>query len=570
MSVNTIKGLYQQLATLLKDYRTAGVSTEQIHKTIIFSSAVLETFKSQPDLTVAQSLLYKPQLPYTINLVLNHCVLTTLIATRNKVNETCTLQLVCTVISLYADNQSQIEKYYTGESSSLQYSRNPSLLNALNKSGQDVWANGYQLISKLSHKITISKSWPQECSFEQRLLFISHQLAILTTPNNITTKQSFASALKITVQQSPTSWLDNIAPLLDYPTLTPPGSLIKLSNGESGIVLSVSLDGFYFAPIKNSDDAVIHVKREKVSLSSGSQRLKSFKMMEKWWSSDWVEAKQTRLTNSSPFYVTFKIDSPPTILLNIQKYVANEEIDITKLSEMIASEPALAHHLTDTASQSNRHKLPIEDVKHAIMMHGYERANHLIVQQALLLRLNQNFFPLQEQFIQFTKLRAQVAANLISCISPLFEQQAYTLACFASSGLFTIAQLKSKKQWKTNPSRMFDITHLLETQQQERLYQNAISLAQAWQQTPDMIFALHYHNRNLADMPSNNRMGKNLAVIMGLSLIIAREIYFVNESHCSLTNKYLQDAIEHLNLSSTDLEDIKQQSVALSHVVCPL
>lgn len=115
-----------------------------------------------------------------------------------------------------------------------------------------------------------------------------------------------------------------------------------------------------------------------------------------WWDKNWFDFHSIIPDLNTPFLQSFRLDKPPQVLLNIQHQLNQHDVNIEQMATLINAEKALVAHIQHSATLANRKRLPVQDVKHALMMHGYERTNSILIQQSLLLRLNQNYFPLQE------------------------------------------------------------------------------------------------------------------------------------------------------------------------------
>ena len=115
-------------------------------------------------------------------------------------------------------------------------------------------------------------------------------------------------------------------------------------------------------------------------------------------------------------------------------------------------------------------------------------------------------------------------------------EEANCLACFATSGLFTVPTLKGVNQWQVQDKKPFDVRYLVDTHQQQSLHDNAIKLAEAWKQSPHMVMALRNHLL-LPEHMSKHKVAVKLALTLGLSLMLAREIYFAEKSRCQDANE---------------------------------
>lgn len=566
MHGDKVKGLYQQLIRLLKAYRTAPLSQQHVKDSLLFAEALIETVKTIPDPLISELSIHRGQLPQVVNLTLTSCLMAALLGARNKFNDSCCQQIVCAAITLYSFNQSQIEQFLkTAEKPKERFKTAPQLASALHKANLDVWASCYDSFSEKQGKWFLQPFGAGNNNKSLTLLSLAHGLSMgkLRCPPN----GNFAKVLKKGFQSVSGKQAELLMPLLNYPGLTPPGSIVKIVQGGTSIVLSCLEDGLLVKSLK-APLGEPHLPK-KVSLSSikalSAPRVSnSFSQLDNYWDKDWQDAIKESYSNLNPHAATFRLDRPPAVLIEVQKHLQLADIDFNTLAELISNEPSLATHLKDSASQSSKSKLPVQDVKHGLMMHGYERTNSLLVQQALLLRLNQNYFPLQENFVQFTRLRCHLAASIIALKDKSLTEQANCLASFASSGLFTIAALKGIEKWHISDKKPFDIRYMVDMSHQQALHDNAIKLAEAWHQTPQMIMALRNHLLFPEHMPKHKTAGK-LAVSLGLSLMLARQLYFGEQSHCSEGANYRKQSLKYLGISQTQLTDIVNQSQGYCH-----
>lgn len=203
------------------------------------------------------------------------------------------------------------------------------------------------------------------------------------------------------------------------------------------------------------------------------------------------------------------------------------------------------------------------------MVHGFARSGSIIMQQALLSRINQHYFPLQHHFINFTQLRGYLASCLAKECDLGLPEQACTLAYFASSGLFTHPALKIQSKWVRGETQIFDISQLVVCQRAEQLGLQAVALAEAWHQPSHEIVALRTHNHMPQPQTSKGSSAK-LAALLGMSLLMARQVFFAEPQLCKQGQQYAKDALLLLDLKPQKIETIKDQSVAYCHVYSPI
>ncbi|MFT5675092.1 MAG: hypothetical protein ACI808_001021 [Paraglaciecola sp.] len=575
-----VKQQYQSLATLLKFYREVPLSASHIQQTLGFCDSLINLSKKHPDVFFAQSQLYKSTQPYVLNLTFNSCMLSNLLAVRNKLNDTTNQQLMCASICFFAFEQAKVEAFYTTKEGEHQLGKvNPRLCKALENSHQECWLAAYKLCSKTHYNIQRFTSARRVIARDQIIASIAARLALLTTRNLRFKCISFANAIKKITLDSPGNWSDVLQPLMEYPSLTPPGTFLKLADQSYGVVLAVAKHGHFVQQLSASsrndiNRAAIMLGPKQQTRSMTAQPLANFKQLDTFWNSTWDAQNDSRndiIINPllSPYTQVFRLDNPPATLLEIQKQLNQDEPNISKVTIAVEKEPLFARHLRKAATQSARQKLPVQDIQHSLMMHGFARSGSILMQQSLLSRLNQHYFPLQLQFVNFTQLRGQIASTLAKESGLNTPEQACSLAYFANTGLFTLPSLKVLKQWQPKPNRLFDINHLVAIRGGELLHKHAVTLANAWQQSSNDVLALRDHS-NMPEKKVRGRPGEKLAALLGLSLLSARQLYFSENVLCDESQSYVENALILLNVSVETLANIQQQSATFCHTYVAL
>jgi HD-like signal output (HDOD) protein len=565
----SIKSLYLKLATLLSEYRSKPFGQTQLNASLTFTEQLMKTAKQQPDVVFAQLYLYKSHLPYGLNLCFNCCLATLLVCVRNKVNDSTTQQLLCSAITLFSFEQSEVEQHYANQGEQSLGHLDKRLQSALRQTKQDVWLSSLTITSLIHHAMPATKRQLLSLGRLKVYLYIGAHLALWLTPNERNGKLSYAKIMQKLVHNCPTPWLEWIAPLLEYPCLIPAGSAVKYAY-KYYIILSVTEQGYIarlYAANKQAAECIFIDAQSNIT-PLAPQGIASLKHIDNWWDEQWQEYMQAH-TGVSIYSKVFKIDSPPALLLALQKQLNKTEPDIDKVVKLIAQDPHYARYLQTTASQNSRQKLPVQDVRHGLMIHGFGRSSSILMQQALLQRLTQHYFPLQEHFIHFTKLRAHLAATLAQESMILLPEEAMCLATFANAGLFTVAKLKSRTSWVRSANHLFDINQLSEQEGRPLLAEHAYKLAKAWQQEPRLLDALS----NQHCLPHNAQGGaltKKLVSILGLSLIQARQLYFADLPAGDNNQLFIQQACEYLKLSEQQLKQSAQQAAGFCHFFWPL
>lgn len=582
MPEEIIKQHYIALAKLLKVYRTSPPNRQVLQATLQFCRELYDTSQNHPDLVFAQPQLYKTQLPYVVNLTFNTCVMSCLVAIRNKCDPAVCVQLMCGAISLLAFEQAEIEADYqngptkAGVQPKKLGKKNATFKKLLEAAQQPIWLACYLInpqINASSHaKIAHLKHVAKLC-------YVSSQLALLCTYNKQKTHLSFAQAVRKLSVQLPSNDYAILTPLLHYPSLLPPGNFVRLIDGAIKIVLINNIKGLVTKslPTKNAkeannpDTSIKVIPNEQVAQTYPSQPINQFSQLTKWWGEDlntWLASHKTQVIQS-PFETILPMQSAPAPLLVIQDQLSQIEADITVIVKAIEKEPDYARQLQVSASLSNRQKQPVDSIRHSLAMLGYERSSHLLLQYSLVSRLNQHYFPLQQTFLAFSQLFVFVTAELAAKTKLLTPEVASTTAYFLVSRLFTLPSLKTCLRWEVSHQEAYKVESLAKAKGANTLKQGGILLAQAWQQNKLILQALQHYDA--PELNLNNKQSiAQFCYLLGLSLTKAKENYFTNRLTCSQTNGYVETALMELGIDKQALADVDQKVASNAHIFTPL
>ncbi|WP_353369769.1 hypothetical protein [Aliiglaciecola sp. NS0011-25] len=569
MPTQSLLKAFGQVSTVLEEVRQNPVGPEQIKRIVKVSEYFLSAFKLSPDVFVAQPLLYKSRSGFLNNLTFNTLVYCALICNRARINDLCCQQLLSCILTLYCERQEDLQGFYQQNQRPSHHRKSVRLLQILNRANLQTWMDGYQVYKYLFSKFENNRSWPKDLTKNQQVILLAHQLATQVTPSEVKKPVHFSSAIRKLTQTCPESYLNSLNGLLQYPTLICPGTLVKLDQQQPAVVLSVSEDKVLVIIINSKGDEKAQLKRvfnDNIQRVSATQTVTGFSQIQRWWDINWQIEKSDCI---NPIEDNFPLDKPPTLLLEVQKHLNSGSVDIDKLALQISSEPAFADYLKQTATISNRNKLPVQQVKHGLMMHGYVKANSMLIQQALLLRLNQSHFPLQQNFTQFIRLACQIAANLSAQNKHVSPEEASTLLCFACSGLFTQPALKTRTQWTRRQERQQDISYLFDFRNPETLRNHSLKLCQAWQQ-PTLYSDAIMANSQDSDELSKNPILNTLTVTLGLSVLLARRLYFSEHQLNDVSQRFYTNSLRFLKLNEQKVSELLANSLQQSHSYCAL
>ncbi|MGS2719933.1 HDOD domain-containing protein [Paraglaciecola aestuariivivens] len=573
-----IRQQYIALAKLLKAYQTPSTDIQLIRDNLAFCQSLYKLANSQPNLVFAQPQLYKTQLPYWVNLSFNACVFSCLIAIRNRFDPNLCIQLMCSTISVFARSHSQIKAYHLAPNHRAQILLQPqpkAMANLLIKYRQNIW----QLSDKAcSNKKVTQQSYLQTLSPESAVCYFAQKLALLCTPNKTGLACTFAAALKRLTLQTSSGFYALLSPLVAYPGLIPPGSYVKDNQQTIQLVLALHPSGLVCQklatntqPSKASDSPPISlIKDNAIKQQYPCQALKRLVRLNLYWGeafNTWCHAQKTPCTAAA--FPSVPIGKAPASLLVLQDQLKAAQTDIQLVVKAISNEPEYVQQLLSSASISNRQKQAVHNLQQAIAMLGFERCASILLQHALLARLNQSHFPLQQKFYHFTQLTVFIAKELSKTYQPDAMHMMGDIVYFLLSRLFTLASQRTLNHWYTEPSNTYSVEGLIKGEQAKELKSGAIKLAHAWQQPELILTLLKQHDLPLSHKANNQQLAL-LTSILSASLSMANEIYFSKEMDKSPANSRLSEVLDTLSLSAPQWTKLTQSLAAKSGVFCPL
>ena len=567
--------LYKELAQLLIAYQQQKITTSLIKSTFAFSDSFILLGREYPDQLIGQLHFNKPSLPYGLNLVFNQLIFTYLLAQRESWNETAQQQLLCCVITQFAGNiqlgkkTKEDDDEQAGKTLTKLRKHNTLLLKALKKLSFEIWFEGLYKAEQRWHPnpLAVLKRCRQQSALLS-LLSIATCWGFLFTRKTQKSNHSYAITLQRVMQQLPVSEYKKIDTLFEYPGLYPPGAIVKLNDGQYFLVLSLlkdSLIGKYFnTQTANCSQEIEKVAESQIVQVLGAQNLKHLNLLDEWWDNNWREFCEQHENSQHRVisHPSFRLDRPPPTLLTIQAHIQNDNFEVNELTQLIAEEPVFANHIKSMATQYSRENLKISDVKHALLMHGLDRANAVLMEHALNVRLNQHYFPLQEALLQYCATLKQVVAIIAEESKAFPSEQAICWAGFATSGLFTTGTLKSQYSAPDALSSGFKISELYPIEQAEQLPSHAIKLAECWIQERSLIQALR-----LLEQPNpfaNIKGAKKpykIAALLGTGIIICKHIYSQQKDLNDEEQSFFKQAFLLLGIKEFDIEKITQLSI---------
>jgi hypothetical protein len=206
----------------------------------------------------------------------------------------------------------------------------------------------------------------------------------------------------------------------------------------------------------------------------------------------------------------YRVDKPPSLLLTIQDQLNKAEVDIEKVCQLILREPSFCDYLQQTASKNSRQQLPVDTVKHAIMMHGLGRAQSILTQQALMLRLVQSTFPLMPIINQFTSLARAFSEHIAEQIPLFLPEEASTFVSFICSGLYT--DVRFKRMVYNQHCDNQELRILVTPSKNPIFLERAKKLAKAWQQDTISLKAIDQMQKSPIKVKTTKRINTLMAI----------------------------------------------------------
>jgi HD-like signal output (HDOD) protein len=577
-----VKQHYIALAKLLKIYRTAPFDKNLINASLNFCKSLYKTAKAHPDLIFAQPQLYKPQLPFIVNLTFNSTLLTCLLSVRNKFDPSVTIQLMCGSLSIYALEQLSIEKHYqTDDNDQKTVAKKIGLRNAkfshlLETNQQQIWLCTYLLCSHvhLPHYPRNKLTTPVTA-----LAYMANKLALLCIPNTLKHPISLAHAIKHLSLKCCSKWYELLTPLLKYPSLLPVGSYVRLRDGSIHIVLSLRTDGLVTQPLPVKQS--VEVKSDKMAIQLTlveqvvhiypCQHLNSFTRINQWWGTDLIEwlSNNVNYEQRVAFDSVLPIQTAPPSLLIIQDQLNHINADITVIAKAIEKEPTFAQQLQVSASISNRQKQPVLNIQQGLAMLGFERTNSILLQHALLSRLNQQYFPVQQALLTFSQFFVFIVGELATRTKLISPELARTTAYFVVSRLFTLPKIRSLNHWETSTQSTFRVECLIKIKENNSLKNDGFLLANAWQQNKQMLEVLQQYDL-VTQNQENKPAVRQFCFLLGISLTLAHEHYFTETTRCNETADYFNTGLIELGFSQAEVIKIMTDITSSTNVFCPL
>lgn len=580
---NKLAKLFTLLIRNVKGFEQQDVSSNHIEQTEQFAELLLECLKLYPLQTIAQLSLHRSKAPYFHNFIFNACVFSGLCLLRNKMNLTTAQQIIAGIFTWIVTSRGFVESIEKGSQISNQSHERvkTQMIRALSQVKRSIWLD--ILMCGSGRVLGAPTKWLQKRDIQnpthdylKQAVFIAIQITRMQPSANQKPRKtnSFGVALKTLIQTSHCFAVTNLEPLLDFPGEILPGNVVKISSGQLFLLLGIFKNECYALPYDTNQnqylDDVKLITKDQITKVMASTPINSLKLLDKWWGRPFKELllnleikPETLITPAS-----FRIDHPPESLTTVIQHLNEQDLDIQKLTKLIESEAGFAEHIRQTASHKSRAKLKISDVKHGLLMNGIERTKSVLVEKALVTRLNQHQFPLQAVLYQFVKMWASFAESIAQRHPRMLPEETSCWVHFAASGLFTNAEIKSQFGWLLRPKNNNTRSdYCISVSHPETLWQHSQKIAVSWSQERELTSALKdiVIKRNL---PARIKRSEPHALI-ALSLLLTTQCFLSNDSNAK-DDEYLLQYLATLDIDRHNLPIIQQETLENSHVYWPI
>lgn len=288
----------------------------------------------------------------------------------------------------------------------------------------------------------------------------------------------------------------------------------------------------------------------------------------------WLEHHQTLTTalpvsqhRSWPFSPAFPVQYPPSSLTAIIDLLENPDVEISELTDSVNSEPHFARVLKQAATLDNRLNIRVTEVKQAVMTYGLERVGDILIQQALLQRLAQRQFPLEQVSKQLCQIVALLAQQIVlHSDTKMSPQRAGLMATFMMAPLFTLPRLKSAHTLPLGTKRFHDINHLLSFEMSQPLSELSIALMRGWHQRAEHQAVMKYSGK----MPDEvSRSLRQVYCVLSLALLYGRTWLYPPGESCPDTISFERAALATIGVSSETILLIKNDIMAELYCALP-
>jgi len=361
-------------------------------------------------------------------------------------------------------------------------------------------------------------------------------------------KHSASTLLAFVSQNAPTIYRDLLHSLATLVNTSLPGAQVYYK-AHPATLIDIQRDyALVYSPTTDESEQFQWVKRSECF--APEPMYVGFEVFLSRYSQ--CESEQ-QIKGGHPFFPTaFAIQRPPAALLSIIDELQKPDVDITNLCRKVEATPTFRQFLLSTASQDNRLRLPVSNIKQAILTYGLERVGDMLVQFALIERLTQHQYPLLGISKQFTVVVCAIAAQLASITSTKFSPQSAALvSTFLCAPLFTLPGLKVATRLPVNHQGYFQVQHTFKVKSASPWHAIAGELADNWHQGATWRSLIRQAGKRHGEVPGS--LQKEHAILQ-LAFGLAREHLFPLTQRNSATENTRNTLLHSIELTPGDVD----------------
>jgi hypothetical protein len=113
------------------------------------------------------------------------------------------------------------------------------------------------------------------------------------------------------------------------------------------------------------------------------------------------------------------------------------------------------------------------------------------------------------------------------------------------------------------------VASLVKLKATENIKNDALALANAWQQNKQILDTLQHYDLVMQKQENKGNL-RQLSFLFGLSLTLAKEYYFTKTTRCNETTSYVNEGLIELGMSQAELTDMMTHIVTTKNIFCEL
>lgn len=548
----------------------SSLSTEDIESLV---EVLTKHFEVHPFQLLAQINFTRPTIPAYATFQLHLLILGLLVCRRNHWNATSTKELLCGLLTLSIRHQQIIENSLFVEtakpSENQQCAISEKFLSRLKQQNRHIWLS---IVEICSPKRILNPgqylNGPNNADKYLTITYLSLFLAIKSLPLGGKKANCLLHNVYRLSSNLSTHSLNFIEPIMKSIGLLFIGAHCQTKEKDIFIILSSNST---VLTVKKFDRSSKQYSTETNELNTDSiigflppSPIRKLGLIDVLWDVNWYESLASSDASHFLDLHLYRLDAPPKSLENVLEHMEKQDVSIDELCDLISHEPTFVEHLKSSASQASRADVSVKELKHSIVYNGLEKTRSALVQQALVTRLNQHYFPLQDSFFQFLKFWSHVATELVKNDKYVVNEQVCNWVYFCCAGLFTNAELKRQSHWLIAGDKVSGIKELAHCQRPEHFIIHAQKLSESWHQEKELITALRLM---LANEDGSASATKSYTYsLLKLSFILSFALYTKGKLIEHEDNELLQQLCHRLSVNIQELPQVAEDSLEKSHI----